>query len=127
MNNSIPKSYKIFSLTIMALGLISLIVIIIIKEHNNEIISKNWLLAPPILLSFGFTVFYKKMKKIAEFIFSIAAALGALTLCIDTLANTQNDLFPYFFQSFIGYIILVVIASLSMAKIFSAILLKELP
>ena len=64
------------------------------------------------------------MEKTAEFIFSIASALGALTLCVDTLANTQNDLFPYFFQSFIGYLILVVIASISLAKIISAILLK---
>lgn len=101
--------------------------VVIVKELNNEILSKYWLLVPPILIAFGFSIFYEKLKKIAEFIFSIASALGALTLCIDTLANTQNDLFPYFFQSVIGYLIIVVIASLSLAKIISAIILKKLP
>lgn len=124
MNNSLPQSYTKISLGIIVFGFLALLAIILIKEYNNEFLSKYWLLLPPILLAFGFAIFYKRMEKIAEFIFSIASALGALTLCVDTLANTQNDLFPYFFQSFIGYLILVVIASISLAKIISAILLK---
>ncbi|BDO01584.1 MULTISPECIES: hypothetical protein [Enterobacteriaceae] len=124
MNNSLPQSYTKISLGIIIFGFLALLAIILIKEYNNEFLSKYWLLLPPILLAFGFAIFYKRMEKTAEFIFSIASALGALTLCVDTLANTQNDLFPYFFQSFIGYLILVVIASISLAKIISAILLK---
>ena len=124
MNNSLPQSYTKISLGIIIFGFLALLAIILIKEYNNEFLSKYWLLLPPILLAFGFDIFYKRMEKTAEFIFSIASALGALTLCVDTLANTQNDLFPYFFQSFIGYLILVVIASISLAKIISAILLK---
>lgn len=127
MNNSLPQSYIKFSLGLIIFGFLALLVIIVIKEFNNEFLSKYWLLLPPILLAFGFSIFYERMEKIAEFIFSIASALGALTLCVDTLANTQNDLFPYFFQSAIGYLILVVIASISLAKILSAILLKILP
>ncbi|HGT9011076.1 TPA: hypothetical protein ACM4IV_004729, partial [Escherichia coli] len=123
MNNSLPQSYTKISLGIIIFGFLALLAIILIKEYNNEFLSKYWLLLPPILLAFGFAIFYKRMEKTAEFIFSIASALGALTLCVDTLANTQNDLFPYFFQSFIGYLILVVIASISLAKIISAILL----
>ncbi|HBW3115276.1 hypothetical protein [Klebsiella michiganensis] len=124
MNNSLPQSYTKISLGIIIFGFLALLAIILIKEYNNEFLSKYWLLLPPILLAFGFAIFYKRMEKTAEFIFSIASALGALTLCVDTLANTQNDLFPYFFQSFVGYLILVVIASISLAKIISAILLK---
>ncbi|WP_227160355.1 hypothetical protein [Enterobacter cloacae] len=124
MNNSLPQSYTKISLGIIIFGFLAILAIILIKEYNNEFLSKYWLLLPPILLAFGFAIFYKRMEKTAEFIFSIASALGALTLCVDTLANTQNDLFPYFFQSFIGYLILVVIASISLAKIISAILLK---
>lgn len=124
MTNSLPQSYTKISLGIIIFGFLALLAIILIKEYNNEFLSKYWLLLPPILLAFGFAIFYKRMEKTAEFIFSIASALGALTLCVDTLANTQNDLFPYFFQSFIGYLILVVIASISLAKIISAILLK---
>ncbi|HDC4470537.1 TPA: hypothetical protein O8U04_004328, partial [Enterobacter kobei] len=119
MNNSLPQSYTKISLGIIIFGFLALLAIILIKEYNNEFLSKYWLLLPPILLAFGFAIFYKRMEKTAEFIFSIASALGALTLCVDTLANTQNDLFPYFFQSFVGYLILVVIASISLAKIIS--------
>ncbi|KFX00733.1 hypothetical protein [Pectobacterium carotovorum] len=127
MNNSLHPNCIKAALGIVGIGFIAVIVVVIVKELNNEILSKYWLLVPPILISFGFSIFYEKLKKIAEFIFSIASALGALTLCIDTLANTQNNLFPYFFQSVIGYLIIVVIASLSLAKIISAIILKRLP
>lgn len=127
MNNSLHPNCIKAALGIVCIGFIAVIVVVIVKELNNEILSKYWLLVPPILIAFGFSIFYDKLKKIAEFIFSIASALGALTLCIDTLANTQNDLFPYFFQSVIGYLIIVVIASLSLAKIISAIILKKLP
>ncbi|EIF9754653.1 hypothetical protein HRJ04_001881, partial [Escherichia coli] len=95
MNNSLHPNCIKAAIGIVGIGIIAVIVVAIVKELNNEILSKYWLLVPPILIAFGFSIFYEKLKKIAEFIFSIASALGALTLCIDTLANTQNDLFPY--------------------------------
>ena len=97
MNNSLHPNFIKAALGIVGIGIIAVIVVIIVKELNNETLYKYWLLAHPVLIAFGFSIFYEKLKKIAEFIFSIASALGVLTLCIDTLVNTQNDLFPYFF------------------------------
>ena len=48
MNNSLPQSYTKISLGIIIFGFLALLAIILIKEYNNEFLSKYWLLLPPI-------------------------------------------------------------------------------
>ncbi|NCU06768.1 hypothetical protein [Pantoea ananatis] len=56
------------------------------------------LLAPPVIISIGLAPFYKRFEGLAEFIFSLAASLSALTLCLDALPKFDNKLFPIFFN-----------------------------
>lgn len=122
--NSTSKSYPrwliILILFFIFAGFVVLGVIINHKYHSNESLSKYILLIPPAILSLGFSVFYKRYEVQAEWLFSFATASAAISLCVDSLLGVQNDLFPIFLQSGLGYALLVIIAALSFAKIISA-------
>ncbi|MEI7236349.1 hypothetical protein WCU73_02125 [Pectobacterium brasiliense] len=122
--NSHPKWLIKLIILIIIATFISLIFIIYYKEYFHQDLSKYLLLIPPSVLSLGFSVFYKRFQTQAEFIFSLAASVAAMSLCIDSLPNTQNNLFPIFFQTGFGYIILVIIAALSLARIISPMIDK---
>lgn len=79
------------------------------------------LLTPPIIISVGLAPFYKRIEGFAEFIFSLAASLSALTLCLDAIPKFDNKLFPLFFQSEWGYGLLITLASISLAKVINII------
>lgn len=122
--NSTSKSYPRWLIILILLfifaGFVVLGVIINHKYHSNESLSKYMLLIPPAILSLGFSVFYKRYEVQAEWLFSFATASAAISLCVDSLPGVQNDLFPIFLQSGLGYALLVIIAALSFAKIISA-------
>ncbi|EPK3725454.1 hypothetical protein PJ151_005096 [Klebsiella pneumoniae] len=117
MDNKKHQYFKLLALILMGIGLFIIGYLIYSKEKTGTSISIYFLLAPPIIISIGLSVFYKRIKRYAELLYAIAAAASALTLCLDALPNSTNNLFPYFFQSILGYLILVWIAALSLANI----------
>ncbi|HEE0120263.1 TPA: hypothetical protein R6W50_002999 [Citrobacter gillenii] len=120
-NDTFPRWLIILILIFIVVSFISLGAIVYYKSYFYQDLSKYLLLIPPAILSVGFSVFYKRFKVQAEWLFSFASAVAAICLCVDSLSGTQNDLFPLFFQSGLGYILLVIISALSFAKIISAL------
>ncbi|HCM9264870.1 MULTISPECIES: hypothetical protein [Enterobacterales] len=126
MNNKILRYWNLSALGLMIFGLLAVAYLIYRKENNGMDIYNYFLLAPPIIISFGLSAFYKRIKPHAELLYAIAATASALTLCLDALPDSTNNLFPYFFQSVLGYLILVWVAALSLANIIYTIAHKIL-
>ncbi|GAA0518262.1 hypothetical protein GCM10009414_29880 [Tatumella terrea] len=116
---SAQSRYTLISLLIV---LVSLVVFIYFYYFKPNIFDHPYvLLAPPVIIGIGLAPFYKRIEGLAEFIFSLAASLSALTLCLDALPKFDNKLFPTFFQSEWGYGLLIALASISLAKVMSII------
>lgn len=117
--SSVPpsqKSINILCFIIMLVAIIALVVIIVVKDSHNLQISKDLLILPPIIASIGITRFYKKWEKLIEILFGISGAITAISLCIDSIPNSQNNYFSHYMQNTIGYLSLSVLAALLCAK-----------
>jgi len=115
------RAQDLYTLISLLIVVTSLVIYVYCHYQKPEIFDYPYsLLAPPVIISIGLAPFYRRIEGLAEFIFSLAASLSALTLCLDALPKFDNKLFPIFFQSEWGYGLLIALASISLAKVIDA-------
>jgi len=118
VNKPVTTKSKPYNYFVLFLVLVCIVIFLWLYFTLPNVLETPYLLVfPPVLSAFVITIWYRQNEKIFEYIFSISACLSALSLCMDAIPNFNNKLFVTLFQNRWGYILIYILASISLAKV----------